>query len=398
MTMPLPLPLTGLTVLDFTRVYSGPYATLMLSDLGATVIKVEHPNGGDDSRSFGPFIGGSSGYFETLNRGKQSICVEYKQVEGQQLLRELARTVDVVIENFRPGQMARLGLDYARLRALNPGLVYVSISGFGQQSAVTAGNSVDVSRGCYDIVAQAESGLMSLTGLPHQPLKTGPALGDAITGLTAAVGLLAALWAKERYGRGAYLDIAMVDAVFACLENALSEYDVTHRVPQRQANADIALAPFDGFEANDGWIVIGVGNDMLWRRLAVLIDPHLADDARFATNALRVAHYDALRPILVGWCAVQSADALLTCLHQTGIPAGRVRDMQALACDPRLESRRMLAALNLADGNRVVVPGCPIQIEGVSPTIYRRAPQLGEHTQAVLGSRLGYIVSQGLPD
>ena len=369
-------------MLDFTRVYSGPYATLLLSDLGATVIKVEHPNGGDDSRSFGPFVGGSSGYFETLNRGKQSICIDYKQPDGQQQLRELARTVDVVIENFRPGQMARLGLDYATLSALNPGLVYVSISGFGQQG-------IDAARGCYDIVAQAESGLMSLTGLPDQPLKTGPALGDAITGLTAAVGLLAALWGKERHGRGAHLDIAMVDAVFACLENALAQYDVTQQAPLRQGNADTALAPFDGFETQEGWIVIGVGNDPLWRRLATLIDPGLADTACFATNALRVAHYAALRPILANWCATQQAEALLTCLHQAGIPAGRVRDMQELSCDARLESRRMLAALTLADGSQVRVPGCPIQIEGHLPPPYTRAPLLGEHTQTVLGCAIG---------
>ncbi len=377
-----PLPLTGLTVLDFTRVYSGPYATLLLSDMGATVIKVEHPNGGDDSRSFGPFVGGSSGYFETLNRGKQSICVDYKQADGQQLLRELARTVDVVIENFRPGQMARRGLDYATLSAINPGLVYVSISGFGQSGSAAT-------RGCYDIVAQAESGLMSLTGLPNQPLKTGPALGDAITGLTAAVGLLAALWAKERHGYGAYLDIAMVDAVFACLENALAEYDATGQVPLRQGNADIALAPFDGFETQDGWVVIGVGNDQLWRRLASLVDPCLVHDARFASNALRVAYYATLRPILARWCITQWTETLLTCLHAAGIPAGRVRDMQELSCDPRLESRRMLAALTLADGSQLRVPGCPIQIDGQTTLPYTRAPQLGEHTGAVLGARLG---------
>ena len=248
-----PLPLDGLTVLDFTRVYSGPYATLRLCDLGATVIKIEHPNGGDDSRAFGPFIAGTSGYFETLNRGKQSVAIDYRSGEGQQLLRQLAAQADVLIENFRPGHMLRYGLDCATLRLSNPRLIYVSITGFGPE----------VDLGCYDIVAQAMSGLMSLTGLPDQPIKTGPAIADAISGLTAATGLLAALYQRERTGLGAYVEVAMVEAVFACLENALADFAVTRHVPVRRGNTDQVIAPFDSFCTADGWIVIGAGNDRL---------------------------------------------------------------------------------------------------------------------------------------
>lgn len=380
-----PRPLTGLKVLDFTRVYSGPYASLLLSDLGAEVIKVEHPNGGDDSRAFGPAVSDTNGYFETLNRGKRSLAVDYRTPDGQSLLRRLACEVDVLLENFRPGQMARYGLDYESLRVTCPRLIYVSLSGFGQSGP-------DARRGCYDIVAQAESGLMSLTGFADQPLKTGPALADAITGLTAATGLLGALWGRERTGRGAYLDIAMVDSVFACLENTLADYTITHTAPPRQGNADTALAPFDCFQTSDGWAVIGVGNDRLWRALARLVGGELEDDdGRFATNALRLTHYSTLRPILADWCRSQTTGCLLARLHCAGIPAGSVRALDDLAHDPRLQSRGMLAQLTLDDGATFTVPGSPIHIREAEPVRVRRGPRLGEHTQAILSGwlRLG---------
>ena len=367
--------LEGLTVLDFTRVYSGPYATLLLADLGARVLKVEHPAGGDDSRSFGPFVAGTSGYFEMLNRGKESLALDFTQPENQAFLRHLATQVDVLIENARPGVMARYGLDYATLRAMCPRLVYVSISGFGQTGP-------HAQQSCYDIVAQACSGLMSLTGLPDHPLKTGPAIADAITGLTAAVGLLAALWRQARTSQGAYLDVAMVEALFACLENALVMYSVTGEVPPRQGNVDAVVAPFDSFATADDVIVIGVGNDRQWARLAQLTDNGLAADPRFATNAGRVAHYTALRPQLAAWCADQRAVDLLEALHTAGIPSGRVRAIDELANDAHLEARGMLAHLTLDADTEITVPGCPIHVDGTHPPI-RRAPRLGEHTQAL---------------
>lgn len=368
-------PLDGLTVLDFTRVFSGPFATLMLSDMGARVLKVEHPNGGDDSRQFGPFIGGTSGYFETVNRGKQSLAIDYRSAEGQGILRELSRSVDVVIENFRVGQMARYGLDYSTLSRLNPRLVYASITGFGQ-------NSPYRERGCYDIVAQAMSGLMSMTGTPDTPMKTGPSIADAISGLTAATGLLAALWSAERTGKGAHVDIAMLDAVFACLENALAAYSITQKTPTRAGNADTILAPFDNFPSSDGWLVIGVGNDRLWERLAGLLN--LTDDARFATNELRVRHYDVLQPIIQRWCAGQTSACLLDILHEQGIPAGTVCNIEELAHDAHFEARGMLMPLVLADNSRLTVTGSALHISGADRPTPQRAPLLGEHTEAVL--------------
>ncbi|GAB4514304.1 MAG: CaiB/BaiF CoA-transferase family protein [Anaerolineae bacterium] len=375
MSRPPTRPLEGLRVLDFTRVYSGPYATLLLSDLGAEVIKVEHPEYGDDSRSFGPFINGTSGYFETLNRGKKSIAVDYRTIEGQRMLAQLAQSADVLIENFRPGKMRAYGLDEPALRPTCPRLIYVSISGFGQFGPYSH-------LGCYDVVAQAMSGLMSMTGLPELPIKTGPAIADAITGLTAAVGLLAALYQRERTGQGTHIDIAMLDSVFATLENSLAATSITGESPARAANADAVLAPFDSFPTHDGWVVIGVGNDRLWRRLAALIDPALVEDARFATNTGRVMHYAVLRPIVAGWCSAYTSDALLAHLHAADIPAGAVRSMDELLHDPHLEARDML--LKLSSG--VLVPGSPIHIAGSVRPTPQRAPLLGEHNADILGS------------
>ncbi len=368
--------LDGLTVLDFTRVYSGPYATLLLADLGARVIKVEHPDGGDDSRSFGPLLGKTSGYFEMLNRGKESVALDFRQPESQAILQRMAARVDVLIENARPGVMTRYGLDYATLQADCPHLVYASISGFGQ-------NGPDSQLPCYDIVAQACGGLMSLTGPSDQPMKTGPAIADAIAGLTAATGLLAALWRQAHTGQGAYIDVSMVEALFACLENALVTYSATGKVPSRQGNIDNVIAPFDSFEAMDGMIVIGVGSDQLWDRLARLVGNGLAANKRFATNEGRLAHYDELRPLLAEWCADQPAADLLDDLQTAGIPSGLVRSIDDLASDPHLEARGMLAHLRLDNGTSLMVPGSPIHVDDTRPPI-RRAPRLGEHTEAIL--------------
>jgi CoA:oxalate CoA-transferase len=385
-------PLAGVKVLDFTRVYSGPYATLLLADMGASVIKVEHPDLGDDSRTFGPFIADRSGYFETLNRGKQSIAVNYRHPAGQALLRRLIPYVDVVIENFRPGQMQRYGLSYDEVSPTYPGLIYISISGYGQFGPLAQS-------GCYDVVAQAVSGLMSLTGLPDLPLKTGPAIADAIAGLTAAVGLLGALYQRSRTGAGAYIDVAMVDSVFAVLENALANYSVTGKAPERQGNTDQALAPFDAYMTEDGWIVIGVGNNRLWHKLADLISPTLREDLRFETNVGRVQHYQVLQPIIRAWCQGRSTAEALSSLHTVGIPAGEIRAIEELATDAQLEARGMLQHITYETGESLLVPGSPIHISGREHPSARRAPKLGEHTLAVfqqagvLDANLGDLIA-----
>jgi crotonobetainyl-CoA:carnitine CoA-transferase CaiB-like acyl-CoA transferase len=300
------------------------------------------------------------------------------------LLRELAGQADVLIENFRPGQMKRYGLDYAALSAIQPRLIYVSITGFG----------CDSTAGCYDIVAQAMSGLMSLTGFPDQPIKTGPAIADAISGLTAANGLLAALFRRERTGQGAHVEVAMIDAVFACLENALADFDVTQQVPLRCGNTDRVVAPFDCFRTADGWIVIAAGNDRLWRSLAGLIDEALIVDPCFATNLCRVENNTALHLILAAWCQARSTQALLAELHAAGVPAGPVRTIAELAIDPRLEAHGMLASIEVAEGVRLKVPGSPIQFEDVGVQSTQRGPRLGEHTRSILSDWLALSAAE----
>lgn len=237
---------------------------------------------------------------------------------------------------------------------------------------------------------------MGLTGLPDLPCKTGPAIADATSGLTAAVGLLASLWGRERHGEGAYLDIAMVDALFACLENTLASYDIARQIPSRQANVDHVLAPFDCFCAANGWIVIGVGNDPLWSKLAALIQEGLAADPRFLSNSDRVTHYHLLRPIIAEWCQPQTVKAALSRLHAAGIPSGAVRTLDELACDTRLEARGMLARLSLAGDVSLLVPGTPIQIAETETRPYHRAPRLGEHTQEILSEQLGLSCAEML--
>ncbi|MFN8529774.1 MAG: CaiB/BaiF CoA-transferase family protein [Anaerolineae bacterium] len=379
-----PRPLEGVTLLDFTRVYSGPYATLLLADMGARVIKVEHPQYGDDSRSFGPFIGNTSGYFETLNRGKESIAVDYRHPDGQRILQQIASTVDGLIENFRPGQMARYHLDYDCLAQANPRLIYASISGYGQTGELA-------SLKCYDVVAQAVSGLMSMTGLPDLPLKTGPAIADAIAGLTTAVGLVGALWSRERTGEGRYLDVAMVDSVFACLENALAQHSVTGNSYERTGNQDAVIAPFDCFRTADGWVALGIGNDRLWAAFATHVEEGLQHDARFRTNADRVTHYPLLRPLIAQWCEPQLTRDLLDRLHAIGIPCGAVRAIDELAHDPHLEARGMLLRLPVEANTELLVPGSPIQFRDTVPYRVCRAPRLGEQTRSVL-------TAAGFPD
>jgi CoA:oxalate CoA-transferase len=375
--------LDGLRVLDFTRVYSGPYATLLLSDMGAEVVKVEHPSGGDDSRAFGPFIAGRSGYFETLNRGKKSLALDYRSAEGQGILRELSQDFDIVVENFRAGQMAGYGLDYASLSALKPSLIYASLSGYGQFG-------YDVQRGSYDIVAQAVSGMMSLTGLPDLPMKTGPALGDAISGLTLAVAILGALFRRERTGMGARIDISMQDALFAVMENALAHTSATGENLGRNGNSDAAIAPFDCFAARDQHLVIAIGNDRLWAKFVALLGDAI-DCPEFASNALRVQHYERLRPLIANWCAQYPAAELLHALHKAGIPAGQVRDMAELAQDAHLEARDMLLRLSLDNQAELLVPNSPIHIEGMERPAARSAPSLGSANAEILGEYYALI-------
>jgi crotonobetainyl-CoA:carnitine CoA-transferase CaiB-like acyl-CoA transferase len=339
--MSAPGPLDGITVLDLTRVLSGPYCTMVLGDLGARVLKVEHPGRGDDTRHWGPpFVSGESTYFLSINRNKESVAVDFKTEEGRGVVHALAARADVIVENFRPGTLARVGLDAATLTARHPRLVYCSISGYGQ-----TGPRRDEPG--YDAVIQAEGGLMSITGAPDgPPYRLGVAITDIVTGLFAAQGILAALFVRERRGRGQTLDIGMLDATAALLTYQAAIRFATGQSPPRLGNRHPNIVPYETFDVADGDLVIAVGNDEIWRRFVEAIDlGALAGDPRFATNSGRVTHYEALKPELDRALGRRTRADWTERFTQARVPCGSVRDVAEVLDDPQLAARGMIETL-----------------------------------------------------
>ena len=378
-------PLDGLTVLDFSRVLAGPYCTMQLGDLGARVIKIEQPGRGDDTRAWGPpFVGGESAYFLSVNRNKESVALDLKHAAARRAVEALLARADIVVENFRPGTMDRLGFGYETVAARHPRLVYCSISGFGQTGPRRA-------EAGYDAMMQAEGGLMSITGAADgPPFRVGVAIGDIATGMVAVQGILAALFARERTGRGQRVDIAMLDAVTALLSYQASSAFATGETPVRLGNRHPSIAPYDTFATADGDFVLSVGNDDQFRRLAIVLRREgLADDARYRTNADRVAHGDALRAelsaVLAGW---RRAD-LLAALKEAGVPAGGVRTIAEALGDPQLTARDMIVPVEHAAAGTIRVLGTPLKLSGTPASIRTPPPRLGEHTDAILEGDAG---------
>jgi crotonobetainyl-CoA:carnitine CoA-transferase CaiB-like acyl-CoA transferase len=378
-------PLDGLVVLDLTRVLSGPYGTMMLADLGARVIKVEQPGRGDDTRAWGPpFAGSESAYFLSINRNKESVTVNLKDERGRELVMRLLAHADVLIENFRPGAMARLGLDYKSLSSRWPRLVYCSISGFGQ-----AGPRRDEPG--YDAVVQAEGGLMSITGPGDgPPFRLGVAVADIVTGMFAAQGITAALLARERTGRGQFVDIAMLDSTVALLTYQASSYFATGLSPVRMGNRHPSIVPYENFAASDGDFVLSVGNDAIWQAFCRVTGlDALAHDPRFATNAARVEHYDDLKPVLDQRLRTRSRQEWITALLAAGVPCGAVRNAGEVLSDPQLEHRKMIAAVEHATEGRINVLGSPLKLSDTPTAVREAPPTLGQHTESVLSRDLG---------
>jgi crotonobetainyl-CoA:carnitine CoA-transferase CaiB-like acyl-CoA transferase len=378
-------PLAGVTVLDFSRVLSGPYCTMQLGDLGARVIKIEQPGRGDDTRAWGPpFIGEESAYFLSVNRNKESLALDLKHEAAAGIVRALLARADVVVENFRPGTMARLALDAGTLAGTYPRLVYCSISGFGH----TGPRSGEAG---YDAMMQAEGGLMSITGAADgPPFRLGVAIADMATGLFAVQGILAALYARERTGRGQHVDIGMLDSVAALLTYQAGIAFATGATPVRMGNRHPSIAPYDTFTAADGEFVLSVGNDDQFTRLAgVLNQPELARDPRFATNASRVTHYDALRPKLQSLFSSWTRAALVRALTTAGVPSGAVRTVVEALADPQLHARDMIVELPHATIGRVRVLGNPVKMSGTQPVVNRAPPTLGQHTRSILRDDVG---------
>lgn len=378
------LALEGLRVLDLTRVLVGPYSTMILADLGADVIKLEMPGTGDDSRAFPPHINRESVYFMSLNRNKRSITVNLKHEAGRALFRDMVQQVDVVVENFRPGTMERLGLGYETLRALNPRLIYAAASGFGHTGPYAP-------RAAYDAIVQAMGGIMSITGQAGgAPTRVGTSIGDITAGLFTAIGILAALHHREQTGEGQKVDVAMLDCQVAILENAVARFIAEGVPPGPIGNRHPSIVPFEPFATQDGQLMVAAGNDALWAKLCTAVDlPTLSDDPRFATNPLRNKNYAVLRPLLAARFQHKTTAAWEAILNDAGVPNGPINNVAQVIQDPQVRAREMIVPVVHPTAGTLELPGVPIKLSKTPGSIRTPAPLLGEHTRSVLQEVFG---------
>ena len=378
-------PLTGITVLDFTRVLSGPYCTMLLADMGARVIKIEQPGRGDDTRGWGPpFLEHESAYFLSVNRNKESLALDLRSAAAKAVIPRLLERTDVIVENFRPGAMARLGLDYDAIHGTHPAIVYCSISGFGQTGPRR-------SEPGYDAVIQAEGGLMSLTGdADGPPFRLGVAISDIVSGMFAFQGISMALYARTQTGRGQLVDIGMLDSTAALLTYQSGSFFATGQAPQRLGNRHPTIVPYETFSASDGDFVIAVGNDALWRAFCTACGLEaLGDDPQFATNRQRVQGYGVLKPVIVERLRTKTRAEWIAVLTAAGIPCGAVRDVGEVLADPQLAAREMVQQVAHASLGPLRVTGVPVKLSDTPGGVRTAPPTLGQHTDAILGE-LGF--------
>ncbi len=376
--------LDGVRVLDLSRVMSGPFCTAMLADLGAEVIKIEMPGVGEDGRHFGPYRDGESAYFMLLNRGKKSMTLNLKSVRGREILVALAESSDVLVENFRPGVARRLGIDHAALEPLNPGLVYASISGFGQDGPLS-------NRPAYDLVVQAMSGLMDVTGQRDgPPTAIGESMADVCAGMFAAWGISTALFARERTGKGRYLDIAMLDSMFSMMLTVLALQLYSERPPVRVGSRHPVTYPVDAFAALDGHVVMVVSSDRAFAAFCKAIGrPGMSADARYLTNADRNAHEDELKAIIEAWTRERGADEIVAAMDAAGIPAAPVLTLGDVAGGAHIASRDMISTVEHPTLGAIPLVHQPVRFSGADRSFQRPPPGLGEHTSELLASLLG---------
>jgi formyl-CoA transferase len=379
-------PLDGIRVVDLTRVVSGPYCTMMLGDLGAEVLKIEQPGKGDDSRAYGPpYQGDQAAYFLSVNRNKKSLTLDLKSKRGKEVLWRLIEASDVLVENFRPGVMDRLGFGYETVKARRPSMIYCAISGFGD-----SGPQKD--RAGYDGIMQGEAGLMDLTGpTGGTPYKMGTPIADLVSASAAAQGILAALYARQATGLGQCVAISMYEATAAMLIYNTSIYFATGETPRRRGNAHASIVPYETFEASDGWLNLGIGNDDQWRRFcAVAVRKDLADDARFATAPERVRHRDILVPLVQALIRTQTRDAWLTALESQGVPCGAIRTVAEVSESEVLRARGMVAEMPHATAGTVRGIKNAIHLDRTPLDRYDAPPRLGEHSREILTNLLGF--------
>ena len=378
-------PLSGVRVLDMSRILSGPFCTMLLADLGAEVVKVEKPGQGDPARSLGPRVGDDSAYFISVNRGKKSITLDLYSKDDQRLCLDLLPHFDVLVENFVPGTMARFGLDYPRVRHFNPRLVYVSITGFGQDGP-------EAQRPALDIVVQALGGIMSVTGEPGAPpIRPGASLGDSVAGAFAALAIVSALYQRQRSGQGQYIDMSMLDCQVTMMENAFSRYFSTGQVPGPMGSRHPAAAPFQAFQAKDSYFVIALLTDdrETWKRFCQAIGrTGLNDDSRYHDNSSRVEHVDELALTLQQTFHSKPAAHWLEALSKAGIPCGLVNDVQAVTNNLQVQHRGMLPTIPHDSEGTWRVANTPFKFSDAITGPAGPSPALGEHTQQVLSSLL----------
>ncbi|NMM29211.1 MAG: CoA transferase [Glaciimonas sp.] len=392
--------LPDIKVLDLTRVLAGPWCTQILADYGATVIKIEKPGVGDDTRHWGPpFAKDANGnltseaaYYLSANRGKQSVTLDFAKPEGAALLRQLVAQADVLIENYKVGSLQKYGLDYASLKALNPRLIYCSITGFGQTGPYA-------SRPGYDFAIQAVGGLMSITGerdvLPGGgPQKAGVAVVDVMTGMYASTAILAALANRERTGEGRYIDVALLDVQVAMLANVGMNYLVSGTVPQRWGNAHPNIVPYQAFDTGDGQIVIAVGNDSQFASLCGVLGKEWSSDPCFASNPARVQHRDLLLPLLTEALQAWRGPQLAAALEAVGVPCGPINNLAQVFADPQVQAREMRADIPHPSAGSVPQIRHPVRFSGDATVAMQAPPMLGEHTDAVLQQMLGLPAQQ----
>jgi CoA:oxalate CoA-transferase len=387
----MPRALDDLRIVDLTRVIAGPYATTLLADMGAQIIKVELPGRGDDGRYGYPTVDDVPVVFLALNRNKKGITLDLRKPQGAELFRKLVRHADVVVENFAAGTMEKWGFGYAALSAINPRLIYAALSGFGQSGPYAQRTS-------YDIIAQAMGGLMALTGFPDgPPIRGGGALGDFIGGVFTALAVLCALHYRDRSGKGQMVDVSNMDVIFSMLDNWPTVYGLTGRLPQRTGNRHPFTAPYDCFRATDGWVVIGVGNSQLFRTLVTAMGlPELGRDPRFKSPNARLERHDEVNRVVADWVKDRSVAEVVDVLGPQGanIPCAPVMTLDRLMDDPHLRAREMLVDLPHEKLGRVPVTGVPFKLSESPGGIDHLGPELGQHNDEVYGGLLGLSTSE----
>lgn len=378
-------PLQGIKILDLTRVLAGPFCTMLLQDLGAEVLKIEAPGRGDDSRSFGPFKNNRSLYFISINRGKKSMTLNLKSEAAGDIFRKLLMTHDVLVENFRPGVMEKLGFGWEMIHKINPRLIYAASSGYGHTGP-------DSRKPAYDILAQAEGGVMSITGPPGgEPVRVGCSIGDITAALFTSNGILSALYQRESTGLGRMIDVAMLDCQVAILENALIRYQVAGTAPGPLGTRHPTISPFQAYKASDEYFIIAVGNDSLWSSFCEAIEkPELTENPKFATNQARTENLNELNSIIEPLIRQKSVSHWEQLLNKAEIPCSRINTTDKVMEHPQVAARKMVVNVEDSVAGTIRIAGNPIKISGMEDDTERpKAPEIGEHTREMLLS-LGY--------